>query len=126
MGPSGFEPESSGPEPPRIDQATPRTRAPRGTSGVGISVARGCVSMRSRFGFLGSSDCLVLRPDTQRRDLISTAFNRCVMDQLQMEPRARKKTKTSKLEFDASQVFVTSKDTDLPIDLESAPYATPK
>src|SRR5205823_130266 len=26
MGPSGFEPESSGPEPPRIDQATPRTR----------------------------------------------------------------------------------------------------
>src|SRR3989442_1790071 len=26
MGPSGFEPESSGPEPPRIDQATPRTQ----------------------------------------------------------------------------------------------------
>src|SRR3989441_2634327 len=40
MGPSGFEPESSGPEPPRIDQATPRTRATRGSWGVGISVAR--------------------------------------------------------------------------------------
>src|SRR5436309_1175449 len=40
MGPSGFEPESSGPEPPRIDQATPRTRATRGRWGVGISVAR--------------------------------------------------------------------------------------
>ncbi len=26
VGPSGFEPESSGPEPPRIDQATPRTQ----------------------------------------------------------------------------------------------------
>src|SRR2546428_13946144 len=40
MGPSGFEPESSGPEPPRIDQATPRTRATRGRWGVCISVAR--------------------------------------------------------------------------------------
>ena len=40
MGPSGFEPESSGPEPPRIDQATPRTRATRGKWGVCISVAR--------------------------------------------------------------------------------------
>src|SRR2546427_11558807 len=126
MGPSGFEPESSGPEPPRIDQATPRTRAPRRTPGVGISVARGCVSMRSRFGFLGSSDCLVLRPDTQRRDLISTASNRCVMDQLQMEPRARKKKKSSKLEFDASQVFGTSKDTEIQMDLDSARYAAQK
>src|SRR5207249_9866272 len=26
VGPSGFEPESSGPEPPRIDQATPRNQ----------------------------------------------------------------------------------------------------
>src|SRR5207245_1939365 len=103
MGAYRYEPESSGHEPKRIDQATPRTRAPRGTPVVGISVARGCVSMRSRFGILGSSDCLVLRPDTQRRDLISTASNRCVMDQLQMEPRARKKKKSSKLEFDASQ-----------------------
>src|SRR5439155_7348142 len=40
MGPSGFEPESSGPEPPRIDQATPRTRATRGRCGVCISIAR--------------------------------------------------------------------------------------
>src|SRR3989442_7622093 len=126
MGPSGFEPESSGPEPPRIDQATPRTRAPRGTSGVGISVARGCVSMRSTFGFLGSSDCLVLRPDTQRRDLLSTASDRRVMDQLQMEPRARKKKKSSKLEFDASQVFGTSKDTEIQMDLDSARYAAQK
>src|SRR6059036_3494732 len=126
MGPSGFEPESSGPEPPRIDQATPRTRATRGTSGVSISVARGCVSMRSTFGFLGSSDCLVLRPDTQRRDLISTASDRRVMDQLQMEPRARKKKKSSKLEFDASQVFGTSKDTEIQMDLDSARYAAQK
>src|SRR5437879_1574800 len=56
MGPSGFEPESSGPEPPRIDQATPRTRATRGTTEVSISVARSHVSMRDRFGFLFSVD----------------------------------------------------------------------
>src|SRR2546422_9982606 len=56
MGPSGFEPESSGPEPPRIDQATPRTRVTRGRCGVTIRVARGYVSIRDRFGFLFSSD----------------------------------------------------------------------
>src|SRR5437899_6778900 len=35
VGPSGFEPESSGPEPPRIDQATPRTRR-----GLAVSLGR--------------------------------------------------------------------------------------
>ncbi len=57
MGPSGFEPESSGPEPPRIDQATPRTRATRGRCGVCISVARDvgfrrpCISVARDVGF---------------------------------------------------------------------------
>ena len=41
VGPSGFEPESSGPEPPRIDQATPRTRGrPERKGGFRISVMR--------------------------------------------------------------------------------------
>src|SRR5881397_2979788 len=38
---------------------------------------------------------LVPPSDTQRRALIITASHRCVMDQLQMEPRARKKKKSS-------------------------------
>src|SRR2546422_5835807 len=48
------------------------------------------------------------------------------MAQLQMEPRARKKKKSSKLEFDASQVFGTSKDTEIQMDLDSARYAAQK
>src|SRR2546425_12102323 len=48
------------------------------------------------------------------------------MDQLQMEPRARKKKKSSKLEFDASQVFGTSKDTEIQMDLDSGLYAAQK
>ena len=48
------------------------------------------------------------------------------MDQLQMEPRARKKKKSAKLEFDASQVFGTSKDKEIQMDLDSARYAAQK
>ncbi|PYR69771.1 MAG: hypothetical protein DMG20_06760 [Acidobacteria bacterium] len=48
------------------------------------------------------------------------------MDQLQMEPRARKKKKSAKLEFDASQVFGTSKDNEIHMDLDSARYAAQK
>jgi len=48
------------------------------------------------------------------------------MDQLQMEPRARKKKKSSKLEFDAAQVFGTSKDSEIQMDLDSARYAAQK
>src|SRR6267143_4381812 len=40
VGPSGFEPESSGPEPPRIDQATPRTQDRPRKVGPRISVVR--------------------------------------------------------------------------------------
>ena len=48
------------------------------------------------------------------------------MDQLQMEPRARKKKKANKLEFDASAVFGTSKDSEIQMDLDSARYAAQK
>src|SRR3989454_1024586 len=126
LGPSGFEPESSGPEPPRIDQATPRTRVTRGRSGVTIRVARGCVSILNPSDSQSDRASVVLLLDTQRRDLISEASDRCAMDQLQMEPRARKKKKSSKLEFDASQVFGTSKDTEIQMDLDSARYAAQK
>src|SRR6267143_3233371 len=49
VGPSGFEPESSGPEPPRIDQATPRTQDGPRKVGPRISVVRRAVFGRTCF-----------------------------------------------------------------------------
>ncbi len=48
------------------------------------------------------------------------------MEQLQEEPRARKKKKAPKLEFDAAKVFGTSKDRELEIDTEAALYKAQK
>lgn len=48
------------------------------------------------------------------------------MEQVQEEPRARKKKATPKLEFDAAKVFGTSKDEELEIDLEAARYQAQK
>ena len=48
------------------------------------------------------------------------------MDQLQMEPQARKKKKQAKLEFDAAKVFGTSKDEEFEMDLDSARYKAQK
>ena len=130
MGPSGFEPESSGPEPPRIDQATPRTHATRGKNGVGISVVakwfpadtplrgnpgtRMALSESFRWKELGSTGSITTE------SIVSS------MDQLQMEPQARKKKKQAKLEFDAAKVFGTSKDEEFEMDLDSARYKAQK
>jgi len=48
------------------------------------------------------------------------------MDQVQMEERPRKRKKQAKLEFDASQVFGTSKDTEIEMDLDSARFKAQK
>lgn len=48
------------------------------------------------------------------------------MEQLQMEPRARRKKKPARLEFDASMVFGTSKDHELQMDLDAARYHAQK
>ena len=48
------------------------------------------------------------------------------MDQLQMEPQARKKKKQAKLGFDAAKVFGTSKDEEFEMDLDSARYKAQK
>jgi hypothetical protein len=48
------------------------------------------------------------------------------MDQLQMEPQARKKKKPAKLEFDATKVFGTSKDNEIQMDLDSARFKAQK
>lgn len=48
------------------------------------------------------------------------------MDQLQIEPQTRKRKKKAKLEFDASQVFGTSKDDEIEMDLDSARYKAQK
>ncbi|HYM39830.1 MAG TPA: hypothetical protein VEY12_06775 [Thermoplasmata archaeon] len=44
------------------------------------------------------------------------------MEQLQMEPRVRKKKPPAKLEFDVARVFGTSKDDELEMDVEAAHY----
>ncbi len=49
-----------------------------------------------------------------------------VMSQALMEPRAQKRKKQSKLEFDAAKVFGTSKDHELEIDLDAAKYKAQK
>lgn len=48
------------------------------------------------------------------------------MDQLQMEPRPRKRKKPAKLEFDAGKVFGTSKDDEIEMDLDAARFKAQK
>ncbi len=43
-----------------------------------------------------------------------------------MEPQARKRKKPTKLEFDASKVFGTSKDNEIQMDLDAARYKAQK
>ncbi len=49
-----------------------------------------------------------------------------MMSQAQMEPRAKKRKKQSKLEFDAAKAFGTSKDAELELDLDAARYTARK
>ncbi len=48
------------------------------------------------------------------------------MEQLQMEPRARKRKKQARLEFDPGMVFGTSKDHEFEMDLDAARYRAMK
>ena len=48
------------------------------------------------------------------------------MDQLQMELQARRRKKKATLEFDASNVFGTSKDREIEIDLDATRYVAQK